>query len=351
MELQFRWYGHDDPIDIKYIRQIPGVKGIVSAVYDVEVGMVWPKSKIRELKQEIERNGLSFTTVESVPVHESIKAGLSDRDIYIENYKQTLRNLGDCGIKVVCYNFMPVFDWVRTTLNYELNDGSFALALLSEDEDKYDPRQDSLSLPGWDESYSSTELREILELYGGIGKDELRENLSYFIKEIIPVAEEVGIKMAVHPDDPPWDIFGIPRILSTMKDFDYFLNISDSSSHGITFCSGSLGIDTELDLSKFLNRYVNRVNFVHFRNVINLGRNSFTEVAHNDKRGVVDFYELSKILIENNYSGPYRPDHGRDIWGERGNPGYGLYDRALGANYLEGVIEGVKRSIKDEKNR
>ncbi len=343
MQLQFRWYGPKDPVTLSNIRQIPGIQGVVSAVYDIKVGEVWPLDKIKELKEMIEKENLTFTTVESVPVHESIKAGLEDRDIYIENYKQTLRNLSEHGIEVVCYNFMPILDWVRTTLKYKLEDGSLALALFQEDEARYNPRENSLSLPGWDESYTQEELLELIKMYDNISKNELKDNMKYFIDQIIPVAEEVGIKMAIHPDDPPWDIFNIPRIMSTIEDYDFFVGLSDSKYHGITFCSGSLGIDKNLDLLGFLKRYINKVNFVHLRNVINFGNKSFTETAHNDPKGAIDFYILIKELLDNNYTGPYRPDHGRDIWDENGNPGYGLYDRALGANYIEGIIEGIKR--------
>ena len=217
MEMSFRWYGKADPIPLEYIRQIPGMKGIVTAIYDVPVGEVWPMEKIMELKKTVEDAGLKISVIESVPVHEDIKLGKPTRDRYIENYKTTIRNLGEAGIPVVCYNFMPVFDWTRSQLDYRLPDGSTALIYEEEVIQKMDPVSGELSLPGWDSSYTKEEMQDLINEYKeNVDEEKLWENLEYFIKEIIPVAEEAGVKMAIHPDDPPWE-FSVCRESSPIK--------------------------------------------------------------------------------------------------------------------------------------
>lgn len=346
MHLTFRWYGTQDPVKLEYIRQIPGMHGIVSAVYDIPVGEAWPLDSILELKKSIEDQGLELSVIESVPVHEDIKLRRGNYQTYIDNYKETLRNLGKAGIHTVCYNFMPIFDWTRTQLHYKMEDGSECLALFQEDIESLDPRTSSLKLPGWDESYTTEELNQLINDYASINKEVLWDNLSHFINEIIPVAEENMIKMAIHPDDPPWDIFGIPRIISTYDDLERFININDSMYHGITFCSGSLGCIAENDLLKIVKHFsseLKRVHFVHLRNIKVLDNRSFTETAHLSRAGSIDFYELVKELMDGGFDGPFRPDHGRMIWGESGRPGYGLYDRALGATYLNGLIEAISK--------
>src|SRR5699024_9664694 len=208
MKLSFRWYGEDDPVKIEYIRQIPTMDSIVNAIYDVPVGKVWSMESIKSLKSKVEDSGLNFDVIESVPVHEDIKLGRGDRDKYIENYKQNIINLGKAGVKVICYNFMPVFDWTRSQLDKELEDGSTALVYYKEQVDKMDPLSGELSLPGWDSSYTKEDLKDLFEAYDKVGEDGLWDNLEHFLKEIIPVAEANDVKMAIHPDDPPWPIFG-----------------------------------------------------------------------------------------------------------------------------------------------
>ncbi|WP_017471352.1 mannonate dehydratase [Amphibacillus jilinensis] len=346
MELTFRWYGNSDPVKLEYIRQIPGMKGIVSAIYDIPVGEVWPLNKIGALKQEVEKHGLSLSVIESVPVHEDIKIGLPTRDKYIENYKQTLVNLGKCGIPVVCYNFMPVFDWTRTSLDHELADGSKTLIFEEDIVKKMDPLSGELSLPGWDASYEKDELSQLFSHYKKIDHEKIWANLEYFIKAILPVAEDVGVKMAIHPDDPPFDIFGLPRIITNKDNLERFINIYDSPYNGLTMCSGSLGAVSTNDFYDMLRYFgkKERVNFVHARNIKRSGRYSFQESAHLSKEGSIDMYQVIRALSDFDYQGPIRPDHGRMIWGETGKPGYGLFDRALGATYLNGLWEAEVKS-------
>lgn len=345
MKMTFRWYGKDDPISLEYIRQIPGMEGIVSAIYDVPVGEVWPLDKIEALKKEIEDAGLELSVIESVPVHEDIKLGRPSREKYIANYQQTLRNLSKAGIKVVCYNFMPVFDWTRSDLEYRLDDGSTALIYNEDDIKKMDPLSGELSLPGWDSSYTKEDLADLFKAYESVDEEKLWENLSYFINKIIPVAEEEDILMAIHPDDPPWNIFGLPRIITNKENLERFINLYDSKSNGLTMCSGSLGCDKNNDFPEMLRYFgkKDRVHFVHARNIKHTGTHSFEESAHPSEKGSLDMYEIVKALHDFGYEGPVRPDHGRMIWGETGKPGYGLYDRALGATYLIGLYEAVKK--------
>lgn len=349
MEMTFRWYGESDPISLDYIRQIPGMKGIVSAIYDIPVGEVWPLEKIQSLKSAIEAKGLKLSVIESVPVHEDIKTGKPSRDKYIENYKTTLENLGEAGIPVVCYNFMPVFDWTRSDLAFPLPDGSNALIFDEEQVNKMDPR--TLSLPGWDESYSSEELNTLMDEYKLIDEEKLWENLEYFIKAIMPTAEAAGVKMAIHPDDPPYSIFGLPRIITGQAALDRFIKLYDSEYNGVTLCVGSFASDPKNDAIAILENMLekNRVNFVHARNVKLMGGKSFQESAHLSEMGSIDMYRVVKALSDHDFKGAIRPDHGRMIWGETGKPGYGLFDRALGATYLNGLYEAAQKAKADAK--
>lgn len=349
MEMTFRWYGESDPISLEYIRQIPGMKGIVSAIYDIPVGEVWPLEKIQALKSSIEAKGLELSVIESVPVHEDIKTGKPTRDKYIENYKTTLKNLGEAGIPVVCYNFMPVFDWTRSDLAYPLPDGSNALIFDEEQVNKMDPR--TLSLPGWDESYTSEEMNNLMDEYKSIDDEKLWENLEYFIKGIMPTAEAAGVKMAIHPDDPPYSIFGLPRIITGQAALDRFIKLYDSEYNGVTLCVGSFASDPKNDAVAILESMLekNRVNFVHARNVKLMGGKSFQESAHLSEMGSIDMYRVVKALSDHDFKGAIRPDHGRMIWGETGKPGYGLFDRALGATYLNGLYEAAQKAKADAK--
>jgi len=345
MKMTFRWYGPNDPIPLKYIKQIPGITGVVSAIYTVPVGDVWKEEDIKNLKNMVNEVGLELKVIESVPIHEDIKLGLPTRDRYIENYGETLHRLSKAGIEVVCYNFMPVFDWTRTELDYVLEDGSKTLIYDNDQIVKIKPDATDLELPGWDSSYSKAELTDLLNKYRQITEEDLWRNLEYFLKKIIPVAEECGIKMAIHPDDPPWSIFGLPRIITNEANLERFLKIVDSPYNGITMCSGSLGCASFNDYIKMVRKFgkMGRIHFAHLRNVKLLDNNSFMETAHYSACGSLDMVEILKAYKEIGFTGYVRPDHGRMIWDEQGKPGYGLYDRALGAMYLLGIWETLTK--------
>jgi mannonate dehydratase len=344
MKMSFRWYGDSDPVSLAYIRQIPGMHGIVSAVYDVPVGEVWSLDKIEALKAKIFAHGLAFDVIESVPVHEDIKLGKPTRDALIANYQQTIRNLAACGLKVICYNFMPVFDWTRTTLAKQLEDGSFTLAFSTKEVDEIDVSK-GISLPGWDSSYKPEQLRALLDEYASVDADKLWQHLEYFLKAIIPVAEEVGIKMAIHPDDPPRPIFGLPRIVKNRDDLARILKIVDTPANGLTLCSGSLGAGPENNVEALVREFSGqgRIHFAHLRNVKITPEGDFEETAHKSECGSLDMAAIVKAYHDTGFTGYVRPDHGRMIWGETGKPGYGLYDRALGAVYLNGLWEAVDK--------
>jgi mannonate dehydratase len=343
MKLTFRWYGENDPVTLEKIRQIPCMSGIVSAVYDVAVGEVWPRESIAEIKNAAEISGFAFDVVESVPVHEDIKLGKPNRDKLLENYCESLRRLADAGVKVVCYNFMPVFDWLRSELAYKLPDGSTALTYDNETMLSLNPASSKLSLPGWDESYTQDELHKLLEEYKYIGKEELWQNFAYFLSKVIPVCEEIGINMAIHPDDPPWDIFGLPRIIVGKDSYAKMKEINPSTANGITLCLGSLGADSKNDIVSIAKEYTDRIHFVHARNIKLTGEKSFEEAPHPSICGSLNMYAILKALHKSGFDGYIRPDHGRMIWGETGRAGYGLYDRALGAAYILGLWESIEK--------
>lgn len=346
MKMSFRWYGPDDPVTLQNIRQIPNMQAIVTAVYGVPVGEAWSRKSIAALKKQVEDNGLQFEVIESVPVHEDIKLGKPTRDRYIENYCENIRRLAEAGIRCICYNFMPVFDWTRTQLDHRLPDGSTSLVYYKEQVDAVDPlKSDSdLTLPGWDASYTREELRAVVAEYNKMTEEDLWANLTYFLERIIPVAAECDVNMAIHEDDPCWSIFGLPRIITCEKNLDRFLRIVDDSHNGITLCTGSLGCSAENDVVHMAAKYaaMGRIHFVHARNVAVL-ENGFEERAHYSACGSLDMYAILNALYKNGFNGYIRPDHGRMIWGETGRAGYGLYDRALGAAYLNGLWEAITK--------
>jgi mannonate dehydratase len=342
--MSFRWYGASDPVRLEYIRQIPGLHGIVSAIYDVPVGEVWPMEAILALKARIEGQGLAFEVVESVPVHEDIKLGRPTRDVLIEHYIQNIRNLAAAGVRVICYNFMPVFDWTRTVLDRKLADGSTTLAFDTREVERLDLSQ-GIALPGWDASYQPGELKALLAAYGALGEAQLWDNLAYFLEAIIPVAQEVGIGMAMHPDDPPRPIFGLPRIVKNRADLARLVRLVDVPANGLTLCSGSLGAGPENDVEALVREFgaMGRIHFAHMRNVRVNAQGDFEETAHLSSCGSLDLAAIVKAYHEVGFDGYVRPDHGRMIWGETGKPGYGLYDRALGAVYLNGLWEAIEK--------
>jgi mannonate dehydratase len=341
----FRWFGPSDPIPLRHIRQIPGVTGVVSALYDVPVGEVWPRAKLVELAEQIDRAGLSLAVVESIPVHEDIKLGRPSRDRFVDAYCASVQAMGELGIGVLCYNFMPIFDWTRTDLAEVQADGSTALSYDDAALARIDLSRGTGDLPGWATAYSASELAALLTAYESVDAERLWEHLAYFLERVVPVAEDVGVRMAIHPDDPPWPIFGLPRIVTNGASLDRITRLVDSRANGVTFCTGSLGASPDNDLPAIARQLGarGRIHFAHCRNVKRTGDRRFHEAPHPSRFGDVDMLAVLTALYDTGFTGPMRPDHGRMIWGETGRPGYGLYDRALGATYLQGLWEGIAR--------
>ena len=352
MQMTFRWFGSEkDTVTLEQIRQIPNVVGVVPALHNLPVGEAWELDDIMKMKSEIEKAGLTMECIESVNVHEDIKIGLPTRDKYIENYKTSIRNLAKAGVKVICYNFMPVFDWTRTDLAMNMGDGATCLSYDGVQIEGKSPEQmfkdiddnsNGYAMPGW-ETERMPEIKELFEKYKGVTSDDLWNNLKYFLDAIMPVCEECDVKMAIHPDDPPWDIFGLPRIIKDRESLKKLLELVPSKYNGLTFCTGSLGASSKNDLPAMIREFGDRIYFAHLRNV-NVVDNHFNETAHESNTGSLDMYEIVKALQDVGFDGYIRPDHGRMIWGEVARPGYGLYDRALGVAYLNGLWEAVKKS-------
>lgn len=356
MKLSFRWYGEDDKVTLENIRQIPGMQSIVTAVYDVPVGEVWSRESIAKLKKQVEDAGLGFDVIESIPVHEDIKLGKASRDKYIENYCENIRRVAEAGVKCICYNFMPVFDWTRTELARMRPDGSTVLAYTQEAVDALDPEKmfDSIAgdmngtvMPGW-EPERMEHVKELFEMYKEIDDEKLFENLKYFLERIMPVCDKYDINMAIHPDDPAWSVFGLPRIIINKKNILRMMEMVDNPHNGVTFCSGSYGTNLENDLPDMIRSLKGRIHFAHVRNLKFNSPTDFEEAAHLSSDGTFDMYEIMKALYEIGFDGPIRPDHGRMIWDEVAMPGYGLYDRALGATYLNGLWEAIEKSHKQK---
>ena len=341
MQMTFRWYGANDPVTLAKIKQIPGVTGIVSAVYDVPVGAVWNVERLAKLKNEIEAEGLALSVIESIPVHEDIKLGRPTRERYIDNYCQSLQNMGVLGIPVLCYNFMPVFDWTRTNLALRLADDSLALSYDHEELSRMDLSQ---GLPGWATAYTAAELQSLFAAYAEISTEQLWNHLGYFLERVAPVASAANVMMGIHPDDPPWPIFGLPRIITNEAALQRVLDLVDARANGLTFCTGSLGVDPANNLPAMIRRFgqAERIHFAHCRNVKITGHKKFHESAHPSAYGSVNMFAVMQAYHDIGFRGPMRPDHGRMIWGETGRPGYGLHDRALGAMYLQGLWEALE---------
>ena len=343
--ITFRWFGPRDPISLAYIRQIPAVRGIVGALFDIPVGEPWPLDRITALREDVERHDMSLSVIESIPVHEDIKIGRHTRDRLIDNYCESVRNMGRAGVPVLCYNFMPVFDWTRTALARRLDDGSTALAYDDDALAKIDLSRGTADLPGWATAYTADQLKKLLEAYHSVGESKLWDNFAYFLERVVPVAASSGVRMALHPDDPPWSIFGLPRIITDGAALERVTNIVDDPANGITFCTGSLAANSKNDLPAIIRclGVKGRIHFAHCRNIRRNGARSFQETAHPSEFGDVDMRAVLGALHDTGFAGPIRSDHGRMIWGETGQPGYGLHDRALGAMYLHGLWEGITR--------
>lgn len=352
MEMTLRWFGKGfDSVSLKQIRQIPGVTGVISTLYDTKPGKVWEINNIKALKNEIEAEGLKLSGIESVNIHDAIKAGDKERDKYIENYIKSLTALGEADIHMVCYNFMPVFDWTRSDLAKVRLDGSTVLAYnqkvidtINPDEmlNSIDNNSNGFIMPGW-EPERLAKIKELFALYAEIDEGKLFDNYIYFLKAIMPTCEKYEIKMAIHPDDPAWPVFNLPRIITNKEQILRFLKAVDSPYNGLTLCTGSLGSNPKNDIPDIIRSIKGRIHFAHVRNLKHESPGIFEEAAHLSSDGSMDMYEIMKALYDIGFEGPIRPDHGRMIWGEVAMPGYGLYDRALGACYLNGLWEAITK--------
>ena len=353
--MTLRWYGPGyDSVSLEQIRQIPGVKGVITTLFGKQAGELWTLEEINNLKKIVNDAGLEITAIESVNVSDDIKIGSEKRDEHIENYIKTLEALGKADIHVVCYNFMPVFDWTRSDLARVRPDGSTVLAYNQDEIDKIDPAHmkesiekmsNGFVMPGW-EPERLEHLAELFEMYADVDADKLLDNLIYFLKAIGPVCEKYDIKMGIHPDDPAWPIFGLPRIVTGLDSIARILNAVDKPYNGITLCTGSLGSNPKNDICAIIKAAKGRIPFAHIRNLKYNSPRDFEEAAHLSSDGSMDMYEIMKTLYETGFEGPIRPDHGRMIWDEKAMPGYGLYDRALGACYLNGLWEAIDKNQK-----
>ncbi len=357
MKLTFRWYGEGrDSITLKQIRQIPGCSGLMGVLDEKAAGEIWTYEECKALVDQAKAAGLECEVIESVNVHEDIKLGLDTRDQLIENYKECIRNLAKVGVKVIVYNFMPVLDWLRTDLAREIpEDGSNSLYYDEEELQGMSPMEivqktandsNGFTLPGW-EPERLADLEKVMELYKEVSPDDLRANYKYFLDGIMPVCEETGMFMACHPDDPGWPIFGLPRITHSKEGYDKVLALHPSKHHGMCLCTGSLGSNVENDIPAMIRHFGSqgRIPCLHVRNVKHLGNDrKFREASHLSSDGDLDMYEIMKAIYDTCPDVYIRPDHGRMIWDEVGRPGYGLYDRALGLTYLNGVWEAICKS-------
>lgn len=353
LNMTWRWFGEgNDSISLDQIRQIPGVRGIAWSLHDMAPGEIWDFERIKAVKDQCNSKGFHIDVVESVNVHDDIKTGSGDRDRYIDNYIDTIEKLSRVGVKVICYNFMPVFDWVRTDMYHRLPDGSNALfyekQILSDDPqeliDKFMNCAGEFTLPGW-EPERLAQIKSLFAAYAAIDEAALTENLKYFLVKIMPACEKYDVRMAIHPDDPPWPIFNLPRIVRSQEHIRRLLALVDSPYNGLTLCTGSLGSSPANNIPQMIHEFGSRIHFAHIRNVKRFENGDFIETSHRARDGSVDTVGTVKALYDIGYQGYIRPDHGRHIWGEEKHcrPGYGLYDRALGVMYLQGIWDTLEQ--------
>ena len=352
MKMILRWFPYgDDSVTLSQIRQTPGISGIATCLPHIPVGEVWPREELESLRDEVHAAGLAMEVIESVNIHEDIKKGLPSRDAWIDNYRQTLRHLSGIGVKCLCYNFMPVMDWIRSDVSLPLSDGSYGMSYRHDQVLRMNPsslssslfgKAHGFSMPGW-EPERVAQMADDVAFYQQMDETAYWKNIQYFLDAVIPVAEEVGIRMAIHPDDPPWPLFGLPKVITNRENIRTFLSLYDSRFNGLTFCTGSLGslMDNNLPSMAMEFAQADRIAFAHIRNVKHLGPYDYDESAHLSKCGDLDMLAIVRNLYEGGFDGYIRPDHGRMIWGEQARPGYGLYDRALGAAYLHGLWEAI----------
>ena len=355
MRMTLRWYGPGfDSVTLEQIKQIPGVTGVITTLYDVPAGDEWTYDRVKGLKDIVEAAGLKIEGIESINIHDSIKIGTPDRDKYIDNYIKSLEAVGKNDIHMVCYNFMPVFDWTRTDLAKMRPDGSTVLAYDQKVVDTIDPQtffnqttdnSNGFVMPGW-EPERLAHVHKLFDAYKDVTSDKLFDNLVYFLNAIGPVCEKYDIKMAIHPDDPAWPVFNLPRIITGKEAILKMLKAVDKPYNGITLCMGSLGTNLNNDLPDIIRSCKGRIHFAHIRNLHHFAPGVFVEAAHLSSDGSFDMYEAVKALHDIGFDGPARPDHGRTIWGEKCMPGYGLYDRALGAMYIQGLWEAIDKAEK-----
>jgi mannonate dehydratase len=347
-----RWFGTGyDSVTLKQIRQVAGVTGVITTLYGTKPGELWKAEDIRAMKEEVAAAGLTVAGIESVNIHDSIKIGSPDREQYINNYIKTLERLGEADIRLVCYNFMPVFDWTRSDLAKMRPDGSTVLAYDQKIIDQINPddmmssmdaKSNGFVLPGW-EPERMARIKELFAMYKEVDEEKLFANLNYFLERIMPTCEQYGIKMAIHPDDPAWPVFGLPRIMTSKEKLLRLIRLVDSPCNGVTLCSGSLGSNPENDIPDIIHALAGRIYFAHVRNLRHNAPGDFEEAAHLSSDGSLDMFKIMKALYDTGFNGPIRSDHGRAIWDEVAMPGYGLYDRALGASYLNGLWESIDK--------
>lgn len=354
MKMIFRWFPEgDDNVTLNQIRQIPGVSGVAACMPRIPVGEVWPLEDIAAIRRAVNEHGLEMEVIESVNIHEDIKKGLPSRDRLIENYITTVKHLHSEGVKCICYNFMPVMDWVRSELALPLEDGSTAMAYRDENLSGMNPNSigDSMhskaggfSLPGWEPERMPLMAADIA-FYQEMPVEKYWENIAYFLDALMPYADMYDMNFAIHPDDPPWQLFGLPKVITGAETIRKFLGLNSSRRNGITLCTGSLGSSADNDIPSMIREFSaqKRIHFAHLRNIRHTADRDFHETAHLSRCGDLDMFQIVLALFDSGFDGYIRPDHGRMIWGETARPGYGLYDRALGTQYLLGLWEACEK--------